>query len=204
MKALLVVDVQNDFLPGGALPVPEGDEVIPVANRLMPKFPLVVATRDWHPANHGSFAVAHPGKSPGDVVELDGLQQVLWPVHCVESTPGAQFPDSLETRYIRHVISKGTDPRVDSYSGFFDNARRRATGLVAYLKQNGVRQVFVLGLALDYCVRATALDAADLGYETHLVEDGTRAVNLQPTDGAKAVMEMREAGVRMVRSIELE
>jgi nicotinamidase/pyrazinamidase len=203
MKALIVVDVQNDFMPGGALPVCEGDLVVPLANRLMHRSPLVVATQDWHPANHGSFAANHAGKKPGDVVDLHGLPQVLWPVHCVQDTPGAAFHRDVDVQRIVQVFRKGTDPLVDSYSGFFDNGRRKATGLGEFLKGRGVDEVHVLGLATDYCVKFTALDACSLGFRTHLVEDACRGVDLKPGDVERAVVEMREAGVVVVRSAEV-
>lgn len=195
MKALLLVDIQNDFLPGGALAVSHGDEVVPVANELMPKYELVVATQDWHPADHRSFARMHPGKNVGDVIELDGLSQVLWPDHCVQHTRGADFAPGLNLAGVQHVVQKGTDPVVDSYSGFFDNARRHATGLCDLLKQRHVTEVHVLGLATDYCVRATALDAVDLGFRTRLITRGCRGVELQPGNCERAVEEMRRAGV---------
>ncbi|MHC4199536.1 MAG: bifunctional nicotinamidase/pyrazinamidase, partial [Planctomycetota bacterium] len=132
MRALILVDLQNDFCPGGGLAVPEGDRVIPVANGLVPAFDLVVATQDWHPADHGSFASNHEGKKPGDVIDLGGLEQILWPDHCVQGTPGAEFHPDLERGRIAEVFRKGTDPAVDSYSAFFDNARRRSTGLADY------------------------------------------------------------------------
>jgi nicotinamidase/pyrazinamidase len=200
MNALILVDIQNDFLPGGALGVPKGDEVIPVANRVAPKFDLVVATQDWHPADHGSFAANHPGKQPGDVVDLNGIEQILWPVHCVQDTPGAAFADALDTSCVQRVFQKGTDPAIDSYSTFFDNARRKATGLGDYLKQRGVRSVYILGLAADYCVKFSALDAVDLGFQTFVIEDGCRAVELQPGDGARAIEGMKAAGVAVIRS----
>ena len=200
MKALILVDLQNDFCPGGPLGVPEGDQVIPPANALQGCFDLVVATQDWHPANHGSFAVNHPGKRPGDVIELAGLTQVLWPVHCVAGTPGAELHPALAPGRIARVFRKGTDAAVDSYSGFFDNGRRRATGLDAYLRQQGVREVYVCGLATDYCVKFTALDAVALALITWLVEDACRGVNLCPDDVGKAIDAMRAAGVRLVRS----
>ncbi|NGO40594.1 bifunctional nicotinamidase/pyrazinamidase [Limisphaera ngatamarikiensis] len=203
MRCLLLVDLQNDFLPGGALPVPEGDAVIPVVNRLQPGFDLVVATQDWHPPNHGSFAVNHPGRRVGEVVDLDGLPQVLWPVHCVQFTPGAEFAPGLDTSRIVHVVRKGTDPRIDSYSGFFDNGKRRSTGLADFLRQQGVREVYVAGLATDYCVKATALDAVQLGFATRVITDACRGVNLQPGDVDRALAEMARAGVRLVRSDEL-
>src|SRR5216117_2401111 len=182
MKALLLVDIQNDFLPGGALAVPDGDKVIPVANKLQPAFPQVVATQDWHPANHGSFAANQPGKKPGDVIELNGLSQILWPVHCVQNTPGAAFVAELDLKPVAKVFQKGTDPGIDSYSGFFDNGHRKATGLEDFLKERGIEQIYVLGLATDYCVKFTALDARQLGFDVWLVEDGCRGVELKPGD----------------------
>jgi len=203
MKALILVDIQNDFIPGGVLPVPEGDQVVPVANRLQPQFDLVVATQDWHPANHGSFAANHPGKQPGDIIELNGLRQILWPVHCVQKTPGAAFVTGLSTRAIAGVFQKGTDPRIDSYSGFFDNGHRKATGLYDFLKARKVTDVFIAGLATDYCVKFTALDAKTLGFKTHLIEDACRGVNLKPDDVAKAIDELKIAGVNVLRSAEI-
>ncbi len=200
MRALIVVDLQNDFLPGGPLEVKEADQVIPVINALMPSFELVVATRDWHPPDHGSFAENHEGKQPGEEVELNGLKQILWPTHCVQDTPGAEFPEALDTARFLRVFDKGADPGVDSYSGFFDNARRHDTGLNEFLKARGTNEVYVAGLATDVCVRATALDAVDLGYITHMVEDACRAVDLQPGDGEAAIKEMKQAGVRIVTS----
>ncbi len=200
MKALILVDLQHDFCPGGALPVPEGDAVIPLANALQGRFDLVVATRDWHPANHASFAASHPGRKAGEVIELDGLAQVLWPVHCVEGTWGAEFHPALDRRRIAQVFRKGTDPRIDSYSGFFDNGRRHSTGLADYLRQRGVSEVFVCGLATDYCVKFTALDAVELGFATRVVLDACRGVDLQPGDVRRAVDEMQSRGVVMVDS----
>jgi nicotinamidase/pyrazinamidase len=200
MRALLLVDLQNDFLSGGALPVPRGDEVLAPANEVQRKFALVLATQDWHPADHGSFAANHPARCPGESIELDGLPQVLWPVHCVQHTHGAKFAAGLDTSHISHVFRKGTDPRVDSYSGFFDNAQKRSTGLGEYLREAGVDELYVLGLATDYCVRATALDAVRLGLRTWLVEDACRGVELRPGDVARAIDEMRAAGVTIVRS----
>jgi nicotinamidase/pyrazinamidase len=200
MKALLLVDLQNDFLPGGALAVAEGDQVVPVANRLARVFDLVVATQDWHPANHGSFAANHPGKSPGEMIELDGLPQVLWPVHCVQNTPGAEFSPELETSHITHVARKGTEPHIDSYSGFFDNGKLKATGLDRWLRERGVNELYIAGLATDYCVKFTALDARQLGYRVHLVVDGCRGVELKPGDVERALAELRAAGVDLVES----
>jgi len=203
MKALIVVDIQNDFLPGGALAVQEGDKIIPIVNNLMPKFDLVVATQDWHPRENGSFASNHKNKKPGDQVELFGLNQVLWPDHCVQDTFGAEFSKQLNTSSIDHVVQKGTDILIDSYSGFFDNGKKKKTGLDDFLKSKGVDMVFIVGLATDYCVKYTALDAANLGYRTFVVPDATRAVNLQAGDYDNAEEEMRLAGIGMISSREL-
>lgn len=203
MKALILVDIQNDFLPGGALAVPEGDKVIPVANRLQPLFPLVVATQDWHPANHGSFAASHSGKNVFEQINLNGLLQTLWPVHCVQNTKGAELAAALNRERIVKIFPKGTDVGIDSYSGLFDNGRRKSTGLGEWLKTGGVTEVFVCGLATDYCVKFTALDAAQMGFKTHLIEDASRGVNLRPSDVRNAVDEMKRAGVVVVQSEEL-
>lgn len=203
MKALVLVDIQNDFLPGGALAVPDGDAVIPIANRIQSLFPLVVATQDWHPANHGSFAANHPGKHPFDQIDLNGLPQTLWPVHCVQGTHGAELAPGLKRERIVEVFQKGTDAGVDSYSGFFDNGHRRGTGLEEWLRANGAREIFVCGLATDYCVKFTALDAAGLGLKTHFIEDASRGVNLQPGDIERGIEEMKHAGVQVVQSADL-
>jgi nicotinamidase/pyrazinamidase len=198
VRALVLVDLQYDFLPGGALAVARGDETIAVAQKLIPKFETVVATQDWHPANHGSFAVNHPGTQPYQVIELDGLSQVLWPAHCVQGSHGAELHEDLE--HITKVFAKGTDPAIDSYSGFFDNGKRKATGMGEWLHEHGVTELFVLGLATDYCVKATAIDGRGLGFGVTLVEDGCRGVELAPGDSAKAIAAMREAGVRVIDS----
>jgi nicotinamidase/pyrazinamidase len=201
MRALILVDIQNDFLPGGALAVTRGDEVIPVANRVSPRFDLVVATQDWHPRDHGSFAANHPGKKVGEMIDLNGLPQVLWPVHCVQGTSGAAFGPALDVSRVRKVFQKGTDPAIDSYSGFFDNGHRRSTGLADYLREQGVDEVYVMGLATDYCVKFTALDAVQrAGLKATVIEDGSRGVNLRPGDSQAAIEAMREAGVNVVRS----
>jgi len=197
MNALLLVDIQNDFLPGGALAVPRGDEVVTVANELMPKYDVVVATQDWHPADHLSFASQHSKRRVGEVIRLDDLEQVLWPDHCVQNTTGAEFPPRLNRSRIHHVVKKGTERAIDSYSGFFDNARRKATGLESYLKSKGVDTVHIVGLATDYCVKATALDAIDLGFRTVLLTHGVRGVELQLGDCQRAIDEMQAAGVEI-------
>jgi nicotinamidase/pyrazinamidase len=203
MRALLLIDIQNDFLPGGSLAVPDGDAVIAVANALMPKFSLVVATQDWHPPEHASFAVNNPGTLIGQVIEVEGAPQVMWPRHCVQGTRGAELAESLDRANIAAVVRKGVDPAVDSYSGFFDNQRKRATGLAELLRERGVDEVVVLGLATDYCVKFTALDALSLGLKTTVVEDGCRAVELMPGDCARALEEIRKAGGAVVTSAEL-
>jgi nicotinamidase/pyrazinamidase len=200
VNALILVDIQNDFVPGGALAVQGGDSIVPVVNGLEAKFDIIVATQDWHPVNHGSFAANHPGKAVYDRIELNGLPQTLWPVHCVQNTTGAALVQALEKGMISHIVQKGTDAGIDSYSGFFDNGHRKATGLGDYLKEQKVSNVFVAGLALDYCVKFTALDAIQLGFKVHVIEDACRGVNLHPGDVAKAVHEMQAAGVKMVRS----
>jgi nicotinamidase/pyrazinamidase len=204
VRALLLVDVQNDFLPGGALAVPRGDEVIPVANRVQPAFDLVVATQDWHPPGHGSFASTRPGRKPGEVAELAGLPQVLWPDHCVQGSPGAEFAAGLQMNRVEAIFRKGTDASIDSYSGFFDNGQRKSTGLGDYLKGRGATDVYVLGLATDYCVKFTALDARKLGFRTILVEDASRGVELQRGDVERAIGEMKRAGVTVLQSEDIE
>ncbi len=203
MDGLILVDLQNDFMPGGALPVAGGDAVVPVANALAPLFDTVVATRDWHPANHGSFVTAHPDLAVGELTTLAGLEQVVWPVHCVQETHGAAFDDALDMARVDEIVSKGTDPGIDSYSAFFDNGHRRATGLEDYLRKRGVDRIYVLGLATDYCVKYTALDARRLGFETWVVEDGCRGVELTPGDVDASIKEMRDAEVYMIRSEQL-
>src|ERR1700751_449142 len=199
MKALIIVDVQNDFLPGGALAVPEGDQVVPVINQLSHEFDLVFTTQDWHPANHCSFAASHPGKKVGDRLLIDGQEQILWPVHCVQNTHGAELAAGLNPKVVSGGvhISKGTDERVDSYSGFFENLKR-STGLETLLRQHGADDLTIVGLATDYCVKATVLDAGELGFKVTVCENACRAVNLSPDDGANALAAMQEAGVKIV------
>lgn len=197
-KALILVDIQNDFIPGGALEVNKGDEVIEIANRAMKYFNHVIATQDWHPADHASFASQHEGKSHGEFIELDGLDQILWPDHCVAGSKGAEFPAGLDVTGITKVIKKGLDRLVDSYSGFFDNAQKKDTGLNDYLKSMDIDDLYILGLATDYCVKFTALDARKLGFKTSLIIEGVRGVELNPGDCDAAVGEMKSAGVSVV------
>jgi nicotinamidase/pyrazinamidase len=200
MDVLLVVDIQNDFLPGGALGVPDGDQVIPLVNGLMERFALILGTQDWHPANHGSFAANHPNRRPGEVIDLHGLTQVLWPVHCVQGSPGADFSTQLRTERFSKVFRKGIDPEIDSYSSFFDNRRKRSTGLVEYLRDHEVSGLFICGLATDYCVKFSALDSISSGFRTSVIEDACRGVDLKPGDSAAAIAEMRKAGATIVES----
>jgi nicotinamidase/pyrazinamidase len=203
MNALIIVDMQNDFVQGGTLPVAGGEELAPIINAYQEMFDLVVATQDWHPANHGSFAANYRGRKPGEVIDLDGLPQVLWPVHCVQNTPGADFVPGLNRDKWTAIFQKGIDPEVDSYSGFFDNGRRRSTGLGDFLRQQNVTAVYVAGLATDYCVKFTVLDAKALGFPTVLIDDACRGVELQAGDVAKAIDQMTVAGVTVRHGFQL-
>lgn len=198
MRALLVIDVQNDFCPGGALAVPEGDAVVAVANRVMPRYQLVVATQDWHPKGHGSFASSHPGAKVHELRDLNGLPQVMWPDHCVQGTPGASFHSALDVTCFDHVTRKGTDVGIDSYSGFFDNGHKKQTDLASFLWQWQVESVDVLGLATDYCVKFTALDARELGFSVRVLSEGCRGVDVSPGDSHRALEEMRAVGITIV------
>jgi nicotinamidase/pyrazinamidase len=191
---LLVVDVQNDFMPGGALAVPKGDEVVPLINRLGARFENVVLTQDWHPRGHASFASSHPGKKPFETIELAYGTQVLWPDHCVQGTSGAAFHPDLDTTRAQLVIRKGHHREIDSYSGFLEADRRTSTGLAGFLKEKGFRKLFVCGLATDFCVAWTALDARAAGFDVTLVEDASRAIDL---DGSlvRAQADLHAAGV---------
>ena len=202
-RALILVDIQNDFLPGGALAVPDGDKVIEIANKLGKAFDLVIKTQDWHPANHKSFAKNHDLEI-GTIIDLNGLSQFLWPVHCVQGSKGAEFSDALDSFKNEVIFQKGGDIEVDSYSGFFDNGKRNATGLGDFLKEKNIEEVFVMGLATDYCVKFTTLDALDLGFKTHLIIDGCRGVNITPGDVDTAVNNMQNAGAILVQSSEMK
>ena len=198
MKTLLLIDIQNDFLPGGALAVPEGDMIIPMVNSIMGSYDCVVATQDWHPANHGSFALNHPGRDVYEQVELDGLAQTLWPVHCVQNTGGALFAPGLNTRAISKVFPKGMDADIDSYSGFFDNGHRKDTGMAAWLRERDMTELDVAGVATDYCVQFTVLDALQLGFQVRVLTPACRGVNLAPGDVDRAIEKMRASGAEIV------
>ncbi len=206
-RVLIVTDIQNDFLPGGALAVPEGDAILPFVTNLMrtgQHYDLIVVTQDWHPKGHGSFASSHPGAQPFQLGELSGLPQMLWPDHCVEETSGARLAAEIEEVLAEievngsHLlfVKKGRDPEVDSYSAFFDNARRQDTGLESSLREHGIKEVDVVGLTLDYCVKATALDAASLGFKTRVLLQGTRTVD--PSSEVQVLAELSAAGVSCI------
>lgn len=201
---MIIVDVQNDFLPGGALAVADGDAILAFVVRLMReqgRYELIVATQDWHPQGHGSFSSSHPGRQPFELGELDGLAQMLWPDHCIAGSEGARLAEEIRQTLVditrqgqrSLIIQKGQDPRVDSYSAFFDNARRHDTGLHRALQAYGITEVEVVGLAFDYCVKFTALDSASLGYQTSILLEGTRAVD--PASAAQINAELKAAGV---------
>lgn len=177
MKALIIVDLQNDFIPGGALPVPEGDTIIERINEIQKKFELVIATQDWHPANHKSFVTQHEGKNVFDQIELNGLPQTLWPVHCVQGTVGAEFHKALNTNKIEAIFRKGTNPEIDSYSGFFDNGKKKSTGLHGFLQERNATHLYICGLAADFCVYHTAMDALTLGYNVTILDGSTKAID---------------------------
>ena len=202
MEVLLLIDIQKDFLPGRALAVPEGDQVVSVANNLQKSFELVVATQDWHPSDHGSFASNHEGKKPGDKIELEGLEQVLWPDHCIQNAEGAELADDLEKDKIKTVFKKAINPKIDSYSAFYDNGHKRSTGLHEYLQDKEVDTVYLVGLAADVCVKFSADDALQLGYKTYIVQDGTKAIGKE--EGFEQTKkELKEKGVEFVNSDEV-
>ena len=201
-SALLLIDIQHDFLEGGALAVPLANEIIPIANAMIDKFDIIIATQDWHPAGHGSFASTH-NKPQYEVIDLHGLPQVLWPDHCVQGTHGAEFHPDVNTARFDRVIQKGSDPTVDSYSGFADNGGRIETELDDHLKAQGIETLYVCGLATDYCVKFTVLDALTRGYTVYLIVDGCRGVNQHLHDSQKSILEMEKAGVKLIASVDV-
>ena len=202
MKALLIIDMQNDFCPGGALPVPEGDAVVPIINTLIPAFDHVLQTQDWHPGGHHSFASEHAGKEPYDTVALDYGEQILWPDHCIQGTAGADFHPDLDTTRSELIIRKGFRPEIDSYSAFFENDQSTPTGLTAYLRERDIDSLYLAGLATDFCVKWSATDGIEQGFDVYVVEDAVRGID---TNGSleAAWDEMREAQVEIVRSGDL-
>lgn len=201
-SALLVIDVQNDFTPGGQLAVPEGDQIVPLINRLAGLFKQVIIAQDWHPAGHASFASSHPGRKPYDVIELPYGPQTLWPDHCVRATPGAEFHPELDLPHAQLVIRKGCNPDIDSYSAFLEADRTTVTGLAGYLKERGIDTVYMVGLALDFCVMFSALDARTAGFNAFVVLDACRAIDLQGSLAA-ATERMQLAGVGLIQSNDL-
>ena len=199
---LIVIDVQNDFCPGGALAVPEGDAVVPVINRLIARFDHVVLTQDWHPPGHTSFASSHAGRSPFETVEVAYGAQTLWPDHCVQGTKGAAFHDGLQATKAELVIRKGYDPAIDSYSAFYENDHETPTGLTGYLRTRGFERLVLAGLATDFCVAYSAIDAAKEGFKVTVVEDACRAIDLEGSLAA-AKAQMAEAGAKLVSAVEV-
>ena len=193
-----MVDVQNDFIPGGTLAVAGGDKVIPLINQIRAGFERVILTQDWHPPDHMSFAANHPGRKVGEVIDIEGEPQILWPIHCVQGSWGAQFHPELLIRPQDRIFKKGTDPGIDSYSAFYDNAHRKSTGLADYLRRMSVRELTIAGLATDYCVKYSVLDALSEEFQVNVLIDACRGVNLKPQDVETAVEEMKSRGARVI------
>ena len=202
MKTLIIIDPQNDFMPGGSLAVPNGDEIIPVINKLQENFDLVIASQDWHPNGHASFASSHQGKKEFEKIDLNGIEQVMWPEHCVQNTDGAEFHKDLETAKIEAIFRKGTNPEIDSYSAFYDNQHLKSTGLSGYLKEKKAKDLYFCGLAAEICVHFTAKDAIKEGFEATIIEDATRALNSEDFEKAKA--ELKELGGKIITSDAIE
>jgi len=201
LKTLIIIDMQNDFCPGGTLEVKEGDQIIPVINAIQDDFELVIATQDWHPENHGSFASNHPDKQVFEKTDLDGLEQILWPDHCIQGTKGAEFHPDLEMKRMEAIFRKGMDPMIDSYSGFYDNGHRKSTGLAGYLRSRGASELYFCGLAADYCVNYSLRDALEEGFKTFLIADGTKAID--PGGFNKIQKELEARGVNSIFSSEV-
>ncbi len=197
MKTLIITDVQNDFLPGGALGIPGSDAIVEIINQMMPPFNHIVATQDWHPPHHVSFASTHH-KKVGEVIQVNGVEQILWPDHCLQHSRGADFSPKLHRERIEAIFHKGTDPKIDSYSTFFDNARKRHTGLADYLHKHHLKELYFVGLATDYCVLYSVLDALDLGFNAWVIKEACRAINLKPGDEEKALEKMRSKGAKII------
>lgn len=203
-SALILVDLQNDFFPGGSLGVPFADKIFPLANDIQDYFSLIVATKDWHPENHGSFVSNHPDHQLHDIVELNGVLQILWPPHCIQGSKGAEFHPTLRQDKIHKVIHKGTDPKIDSYSTFFDNAHLKHTGLDAFLKEHHIKNVFIMGLATDYCVLYSVLDAIKLGFNTYVIVDGSFGINAKEGDVERSLKKMQEMNAILLTSEEIK
>ncbi|MFX1310359.1 MAG: bifunctional nicotinamidase/pyrazinamidase [Promethearchaeota archaeon] len=203
--ALIIVDMQNDFMPGGALPVEEGDQIIDDINSLALKFNAnyckIVLTQDWHPRNHLSFASNHPGKSPGDEYQTEAIGPVLWPDHCVQGSKGADFHENLEKNLAHAIIRKGYNPQIDSYSGFIENDKKSETGLAGYLKSLRIKRIFICGLALDYCCYSTAIDGVDFGFEVYFLIDLTKGIDLPPGNISNSIENMTNKGIKFVKLV---
>jgi len=191
MNALIIIDVQYDFLPGGALAVEHGDEIVQIINEIQSTYDLVVATQDWHPKGHKSFYTSHPGKTAFELISLNGLDQVLWPEHCMQGTKGAELVPKLSTNAIEAIFRKGMDKEIDSYSGFFDNGRKKSTGMAYYLKGRGVTEIAVCGVAADYCVYYTANDALDLGFKASIIERASKPIDVERFRGIKIDFQLK-------------
>ncbi|MEM0518749.1 bifunctional nicotinamidase/pyrazinamidase [Aequorivita flava] len=201
MKTLIIVDVQNDFIPGGSLVVPEADQIVSVINTVQPKFDLVVASQDWHPQNHISFASNHPEKSVFETIKINEQTQTLWPDHCVQNTNGARFHPNLNTAKWEAIFRKGTDPGIDSYSAFYDNGHLKSTGLAGYLKEKGASQLFFCGLAADICVYYSIFDAFKEGFACFFIEDASKPLDVE---GFKKIKEeMVYHGIQIINSSEI-
>lgn len=201
MKTLILTDVQHDFMPGGALGIPGANAIVPIINRLIPQFDHVFATLDWHPPHHVSFASTHH-KKVGEIIQVGDTAQILWPDHCIQDSRGAELATGLHKDRIEACFHKGTDPKVDSYSTFFDNARKRSTGLADHLRKAQLKDLYFVGLATDYCVLYSVLDSLELGFHTWVIQDACRAINLKSGDEARAIETMRSKGAKIIQSSE--
>jgi nicotinamidase/pyrazinamidase len=201
-KCLIIIDVQNDFCPEGSLEVPEGDEIIPVINKISSKFFKVVATQDWHPINHVSFASTH-NKNPGDVINVNGIEQILWTDHCVQSSIGANFHEYFNLNHVNMIIKKGSNPEIDSYSAFFENDKKTETGLEYFLKGLKITDVYLCGLATDYCVFYSAMDAKRLGFNTFVIINASKGVDKPAGNLEKTIAEMKSNGIKLIEHTQL-
>lgn len=196
MNALILIDIQNDFLPGGSLEVPKGDEIIDNVNSIMDNYNIVVATKDWHPKNHISFASNHKNKKAGQKIKINNLDQMLWPDHCIKDSKGSEFPEKLDSHKIHKIFYKGVDSNIDSYSGFYDNGKIRSTGLSNFLKKSNINQVDIVGLATDYCVKYSSIDAYSEGFKTKVLCCCVRGISVETTK--TAFKEMRDMGISII------
>ena len=203
MKALILIDIQNDFMPWGSVGIEKSDEIIPMANLLIEQFDLVVASQDWHPANHQSFAANHPWRKPGQIIEINGKPQLLWTMHCVQDTLGAELVDALEKEKISKIIQKGSSSEVDSYSAFFENYHKKSSDLEAYLKGKQVEEVFIMGLAAEFGVKYTATDAVEFGFKTSVISDACRWFDPSYENIDNSIKEMKSQGIQLIQSADL-